>query len=200
MRRTKEDAEQTRLNLLEAAEQVFGKQGFAATRLSDIATEAGVTRGAIYHHFGNKMELFVALHKEKVDPYFKLLQDILDSDIAPKDRIRKMLTELLNRATHDIRFATRQRFDIFRDLEFLDTEEIHDFMHDRGEKFFYLIVKVIKKGQEINDIRQDISAELAALNLLAYIKGLVSLIVMEKHFDGILGHTEEMVDIVLKGF
>ena len=58
MRRTKEDAELTRQSLLEAAIKVFSKQGYAATRLEDIAEAAKVTRGAVYHHFGGKAELF----------------------------------------------------------------------------------------------------------------------------------------------
>jgi TetR/AcrR family acrAB operon transcriptional repressor len=49
MRRTKEDAEQTRQDLLDAALTIFSKKGYTATRLEDIAKVAGVTRGAIYH-------------------------------------------------------------------------------------------------------------------------------------------------------
>ena len=54
MRRTKEDAEATRLSLIRAAGRIFSEQGFTAARLSEIAREADVTRGAIYWHFGNK--------------------------------------------------------------------------------------------------------------------------------------------------
>ena len=61
MRRTKECAELTREAILDAAEVVFFRQGVASTTLSQIAAEAGLTRGAIYWHFENKLDLFKAM-------------------------------------------------------------------------------------------------------------------------------------------
>ena len=60
-RRTKEEAEQTRAAILGAAIEVFLKKGVTRTTLQEIAEEAGVTRGAIYHNFANKGELLSAL-------------------------------------------------------------------------------------------------------------------------------------------
>ena len=61
MKRTKEKAEETRKSVLDAALRVFSRKGYAAAALEDIAAEAGVTRGAIYHHFGSKEKLYIAL-------------------------------------------------------------------------------------------------------------------------------------------
>jgi TetR/AcrR family acrAB operon transcriptional repressor len=61
VRKTKEEAEKTRQDLLDAGLAVFSQYGYEATRLSDIAEKAKVTRGAIYHHFGSKAELFLTL-------------------------------------------------------------------------------------------------------------------------------------------
>ncbi|MDP2803582.1 MAG: TetR family transcriptional regulator [Phreatobacter sp.] len=60
-RRTKAEAEETRRGLLDAAERIFHAKGVAATSLEEIAAEAGVTRGAVYWHFANKADLFMAL-------------------------------------------------------------------------------------------------------------------------------------------
>ena len=62
MRRTKADAEATRQKILCAAERVFYEKGVSNTTLDEIAKVAGVTRGAIYWHFANKTDLFLALH------------------------------------------------------------------------------------------------------------------------------------------
>lgn len=94
-RRTKEDAEETRHQLLEAARCVFADKGVSRTSLQDIALAAGVTRGAIYWHFKNKAELFNALmdsvtlpmeqtmqqmgHKPDQDPVLELLLAMLQS-------------------------------------------------------------------------------------------------------------------------
>lgn len=58
MRRTKEEAEQTRQAILDAAEALFLTNGVARTSLEMIARECGVTRGAVYWHFQNKAHLF----------------------------------------------------------------------------------------------------------------------------------------------
>ena len=60
VRRTKEDALETRKRILDAAVEVFNRLGVAQTSLNDVAKEAGVTRGAIYWHFTNKVAMFDA--------------------------------------------------------------------------------------------------------------------------------------------
>ena len=61
MRRTREEALETRQGLLAAAIRVFSDRGLEATRLEDVAEQAGVTRGALYWHFTNKEDLLVTL-------------------------------------------------------------------------------------------------------------------------------------------
>ncbi len=57
MRRTKEDAEQTRQTILDAAEALFLTNGVSRTSLEMIARECGLTRGAVYWHFRDKAQL-----------------------------------------------------------------------------------------------------------------------------------------------
>jgi TetR/AcrR family acrAB operon transcriptional repressor len=61
MRRTREEALETRDRILDCAERLFVDKGVPETTLSDIATAAGVTRGAIYGHFANKTDVFSAV-------------------------------------------------------------------------------------------------------------------------------------------
>lgn len=61
MRRTKEDAEKTRLKVLEAALKLFSQHGYSHTTFNMIAREAGFSRGPIYWHFRNKDELYEAV-------------------------------------------------------------------------------------------------------------------------------------------
>ncbi|AVO46474.1 TetR family transcriptional regulator [Phreatobacter cathodiphilus] len=63
-RRTKAEAEETRRRLLEVAERIFHAKGVATTSLEEIASEAGVTRGAVYWHFANKADLIMALFED----------------------------------------------------------------------------------------------------------------------------------------
>jgi AcrR family transcriptional regulator len=68
MRRTKAEAAQTREALLAAAIQVFLVRGVARATLDEIARAAGVTRGALYWHFPDKLEIFLALEERALLP------------------------------------------------------------------------------------------------------------------------------------
>lgn len=60
-RRTSAQADQTRVLLIQAGRTLFGTGGFTATKATDVARLAGVTRGALLHHFGDKEGLFAAV-------------------------------------------------------------------------------------------------------------------------------------------
>ena len=68
VRKTKQEALETRHRLLDAAETLFHAQGVSHTSLQHIAVAAGVTRGAVYWHFKNKAELFGAMMDRAVLP------------------------------------------------------------------------------------------------------------------------------------
>jgi TetR/AcrR family acrAB operon transcriptional repressor len=63
-RKTKAEAEQTRHRIITCSRQVFCRAGVTNTSLEEIAKEAGVTRGAVYWHFKNKADLFLAVRAE----------------------------------------------------------------------------------------------------------------------------------------
>jgi AcrR family transcriptional regulator len=63
-RRTTDQAAETRALLVRAGRELFGSIGFSATKASDIARRAGVTRGALLQHFGDKEGLFAAVLEE----------------------------------------------------------------------------------------------------------------------------------------
>jgi AcrR family transcriptional regulator len=57
-------SESTRRDLLDAARGLFTERGYADTPLEEVVQRAGVTRGALYHHFRDKEDLFRAVHAE----------------------------------------------------------------------------------------------------------------------------------------
>jgi len=64
------DAEQTRQNILEVSADEIHQNGFTATSLSIILKRCGISKGALYHHFANKMELGYAVFEEVYTPMF----------------------------------------------------------------------------------------------------------------------------------
>ncbi len=77
VRKTKEDAEITRQQIINAARMVFLSKGVSKTTLEQIATRAGVTRGAVYWHFKNKTELFHAMREQVLLPLIDSLDHTL---------------------------------------------------------------------------------------------------------------------------
>ncbi len=61
VRRTRAEMEETRASLLATARRVFSEHGYAATSMDDLTAQAGLTRGALYHHFGDKKGLLAAV-------------------------------------------------------------------------------------------------------------------------------------------
>ena len=61
VRRTRAEMEETRATLLATARQCFAAHGYAATSMDDLTAQAGLTRGALYHHFGDKKGLLSAV-------------------------------------------------------------------------------------------------------------------------------------------
>lgn len=76
-RKTKAESELTRQQLLDAAEHLFAEKGVSNTSLNEIAAAAGVTRGAIYWHFANKVDLFDAMHARVALPLEEMELEIL---------------------------------------------------------------------------------------------------------------------------
>ena len=118
-RRTKADAQTTRNNLLDAAEQLFQSRGVSHTSLNDIATAAGTTRGAIYWHFKDKADLFNAMMERVTLPLEQTLtaayaeqatHPVVEIRSAMQDALRLIATDAQTRrvlqiATHQVEYT-----------------------------------------------------------------------------------------------
>lgn len=94
-RKTKEEAEQTRKDIIAAARRVFHDRGVVRSTLENIAKAAGVTRGAIYWHFRDKAELFFAMREDVFAPMVERTDAILFASTYdnPLDAIEASIME-----------------------------------------------------------------------------------------------------------
>lgn len=102
-RRTKEDAVATRSGLLDAAEQVFLEQGVSRASLAAIAEQAGATRGAVYWHFKDKLDLFNAMIDRVTLPLEQVVygDGVGQAGGAPLPRICRVMYVLLHGLAHE---------------------------------------------------------------------------------------------------
>ena len=115
VRRTKAEALTTRHNLLDAAEHLFQAQGVSGTSLADIAQAAGTTRGAIYHHFEDKADLFNAMMERVTMPLETMLADVGQHAARqddPLQSLRDSMAHALKQTAQDER--TRRVFEVAR--------------------------------------------------------------------------------------
>ncbi len=85
-KRTQEDRRSaTRQSLLDAARTLFAEKGYAATATPDIVAAAGVTRGALYHHFADKQALFAAVVEAEHAAIANSVETATDGEAAPPD-------------------------------------------------------------------------------------------------------------------
>ncbi|MBF0678476.1 MAG: TetR/AcrR family transcriptional regulator [Devosia sp.] len=88
VKRTQEDRRAaTREALLDAARGLFAEKGFAATSTPEIVAAAGVTRGALYHHFADKQALFAAVVEREHGEVASAIGTATDGAGAPADTI-----------------------------------------------------------------------------------------------------------------
>lgn len=111
-RKTKQEAQETRHHLLDAAEHLFLRQGVSRTSLQQIAEAAGLTRGAVYWHFKDKAELFQAMMDRATMPLEEGMSLQSEGEAPPLTltELRWGLVNIFHCAVHNER--TRRVFEI----------------------------------------------------------------------------------------
>lgn len=89
-------AEATRALLLEVARKSFTEHGYAATSIDDIIQQAGVARGALYHHFSGKEALFRAVYEEVEGEVVARVMAAAASQSSPWEAVRAGLSTFLD--------------------------------------------------------------------------------------------------------
>lgn len=184
-------AEETRAALLGAAATVFARRGYDGASISEIASDAGLTSGAIYAHFASKAELFVATLRAYAE---RDLDQILGRDPTEvMDGVRSV------GATFDRPEPTEASLLISAIVAARNDPEVAalvgDLLADREEKFKVLV----EKGQAAGVIAGGVTA--AAVSRLSLMIALGSLVAGTLDLDEV-EHEEwtAVVDRVVRAF
>src|SRR5262245_66489899 len=90
----RKDPEARRQAILDAGLAVFAAQGFAATKLDDVAEKAGVAKGTIYLYFKDKQDLFEQIVRNAVLPVVARLEGVAKLPDLPTETVLKMMFDL----------------------------------------------------------------------------------------------------------
>jgi TetR/AcrR family transcriptional regulator, acrAB operon repressor len=187
MRRTKEEAEQTRRRIMAAALRTFNRRGIARTTLDDIAKAAGVTRGAIYWHFSGKQALLRAIRDDVSLPLidqsdFTLLSDTGDK---PLQRVERFLVDLV-RAVEENR-ETRLAFSVMSfKCEYVGelASELDVYVR-KNERLCNALTQAYAQAHQQGELRAALSPRLAALETIAFVAGLMRLWLLDASGTGV---------------
>lgn len=174
VRRTKEDAAATRNSLIDAAERVFYDKGVSRASLSDIAHEAGATRGAIYWHFKNKVDLFHAMMERATLPLECAMNGYREcAGLDALGRARAALTRIFVGVSVDER--TRRVFEvaIYRVEYVEELQELRARHREAAAGFTAQLAHDLREAAVQQEIVLPVSADEAAVGLYALFDGLI---------------------------
>jgi TetR/AcrR family acrAB operon transcriptional repressor len=200
VRRTKDEAVETRNQILDEAERVFSERGVSRTSLNDIAEAASVTRGAIYWHFRDKAELFCEMVARVTMPMEGAPCQINPAqDADPLAGVRAMLTGILERTSGDAQ-ARRVFHIVFNKCEYVDEmqpvwQRLREMQAGCLDRLGQGLAAAIARGQ----LPQTLDARATAIGLHAMVNGLISKLVMDPDAIPRAGDHGRLIDVFLDG-
>ncbi len=90
-------ASNARKKILDVSTRLFAKHGFDAVTMRQISKESGLSMPSIYHHFGNKEDLFKAVETEMYSAHAQTLLHEIQSDASTEERLRKFIVAMFER-------------------------------------------------------------------------------------------------------
>jgi TetR/AcrR family transcriptional regulator, fatty acid metabolism regulator protein len=159
-----------RRQILDAAIRVFANRGFHACRVSDVADEAGVAYGLVYHYFGSKEEILNTLFSER----WQIMLDAIDEidrqqEIPARDKLYLVASFIVDSYRHDP--------DLMKVIIVEVTRAANSFGRDHLPKIreaYEMIGKIVEKAQTQGTFKADISSDFAAMMFYGAIEQLLS--------------------------
>jgi len=177
LRRTKQQSERTRQDILAAARKVFARQGVTRTTFEEIAASAGVTRGAIYWHFADKTELFFAMREQVAVPMIDQIDlALLHADGSdPLAGVERFLRGILRALESDP--AARRTFQImgFKCEYVGELERELGLQRLRCSELVSKLTQAYGRARRAGRLRAGLRPSMAALETCSFVIGLTRL-------------------------
>jgi TetR/AcrR family transcriptional regulator, fatty acid metabolism regulator protein len=160
-------AEEKRRTILDAAARVFARKGFHTSRVGDIAEEAGVAHGLLYHYFSSKDEVLETIFREHWTTLLERVHEAEQTGDDPIEQLRGIAAAMFEGWLDEpdvVRVVVR---------EIARTEEISEHVGELVRPIG-AIRRVIERGQAQGVLRDDLDASMAAVIFYGGIDELIS--------------------------
>jgi TetR/AcrR family fatty acid metabolism transcriptional regulator len=144
--------------ILDAAVRVFARQGFNGCRVSDIADEAGVAYGLVYHYFRSKDEVLDTLFLERWNVLLEAIRETDRQEISPREKLYAIASFIVDSYRHDP--------DLMKVIIVEVTRAANSFGQTHLAKIreaYELIANIVAKAQEDGAFKDTITPEFAAM-------------------------------------
>jgi TetR/AcrR family fatty acid metabolism transcriptional regulator len=187
--------EDKRRLILDAAVRVFARKGYHASRVGDIAEQAGVAHGLLYHYFRSKEELLETIFRETWRDVLDAVRSVEETDESARDRLAGIAKILLR--------AWRRDPDLVRVLvrEVTRSSHLQQRIHEIDAAFAGL-ERIIARGQEDGEFRSDMDARMVSYVFYGALEAILTgwvLGQLEDGDDAIARAEDAVVDIVCGG-
>lgn len=146
----------TRERILEAATEVFARAGFHGARVADIAEQAGIAYGLVYHYFRNKDDILAAIFAERWAQYIDYLDEVRRTPLSFRERMRRLVHFWVEVYRREPDLMTIMINEITRSYEFLESHDIGTVL-----AAFDAIEEMIREAREQGEVGEDIDPQLA---------------------------------------
>lgn len=195
MRRTKEDAEKTRQDILASAMDIFCEKGYSKTTFDEIAKRINLTKGAIYWNFRNKPDIVAALINDFAAKHMIMIEEFLDNlhDVEFQNIIDMELL-IYQKIREDEKFA-KFLFFITCQMEWSESiiSKIRPSIEETKNVGRNVIYNMLADLQKNKKIRADVDVDMITEVLIMLYAGI-----LEGYFAKRLDH--DFTDVVQTGF
>ncbi|HEY2452593.1 MAG TPA: multidrug efflux transporter transcriptional repressor AcrR [Scandinavium sp.] len=173
-RKTKQQALETRQQILDVALRLFSQRGVSSTSLAEIAKAAGVTRGAIYWHFKNKSDLFSEIWQISESSISSLESEYRAKfPDDPLSILREILVYILEATVIDERRRLMLEI-IYHKCEFVgEMTVVQQAQHDLCLESYDRIEEVLRECIRAGQLPEDLLTRRAAIVMRSYVSGIV---------------------------
>jgi TetR/AcrR family fatty acid metabolism transcriptional regulator len=158
-----------RRQILDAAIRVFARQGFHACRVSDIAREAGVAYGLVYHYFDTKDQVLNELFEERWSLLLAAIEEVDGRPIPPREKLDATAAFIIDSYRHDPELMKVIIVEVTRAANSFGRTHLPEI-----SKAYGLIAKIVADAQAAGDFRTDIDPMLASMWFYGAIEQLLS--------------------------
>ena len=151
-------AQDKRRLILDAAVRVFARQGFHASRVADIADEAGVAYGLVYHYFGSKDEVLDTLFSERWDVMLEAIAEIDRTEATAREKLYGIASFIVDSYRHDPELMKVIIVEVTRAANSFGQTHVATI-----REAYVRIGAIVAKAQATGEFRSQVTAEFAAL-------------------------------------